>query len=376
VKLIHISNKIKMLVNYLAIYGFSVVIFICTLELCARIDDAVKYGAPFFGTYTNERLRNRDDDGLPFNIPNSRYEKWKNNSYGFRGPDFPINKPHGTFRIVCLGTSETYGMFESPDNEWPAQLQKIKVGSKYQVINASVVGLSLAQIDSYIFKYVKPLKPDMIILVINPISYVTTKLRSSNYNYTVKSSKGGEAIHSYNFIDYFRIFPKTKELIKQSLTYNFPFFMKSYLLENTKYQINQAETIRLKGVKPINSVPEFIIKSYKYDLNKLIININKYNADVVITSYPSLMDRDNLEKYPDIFLDNRKFAVELSLFGMVDVFDKLNKINQAVASMHRIDYVDLASVLPKSTKYFADNVHYTDDGAKVVAECISKAVAR
>jgi hypothetical protein len=40
-----------------------VLAFILTIEICARIDDAIRFRAPFWETYTADRLRTIDKDG-------------------------------------------------------------------------------------------------------------------------------------------------------------------------------------------------------------------------------------------------------------------------------------------------------------------------
>jgi hypothetical protein len=41
--------------------------------------------------------------------PNAQYLKWKLNSLGFRGPELDP----GATRILCVGSSETFGQYES-----------------------------------------------------------------------------------------------------------------------------------------------------------------------------------------------------------------------------------------------------------------------
>ena len=65
----------------------SIVLFVITIELSSRIDDWIQYDAPLFGTYNEDRLRTEDDEAITCNVPNISYEKWSNNSLGFRGPE-------------------------------------------------------------------------------------------------------------------------------------------------------------------------------------------------------------------------------------------------------------------------------------------------
>ena len=138
------------------------IVFLLTIELCARFDDALKYDAPFWKGYTSESLKSSDSEGISRNIPNARFQKWQNNGDGFRGPEITPIKAPGTTRIICLGASESYGLYESPGKEWPAQL-RTSLPKKYEVINVSVVGLGLSSYEAYLKKYVLKLEPDLII---------------------------------------------------------------------------------------------------------------------------------------------------------------------------------------------------------------------
>ena len=91
-----------------------VVIIIFVLELCARTDDALTFGAPFWGTYNDQVLYTIDQIGK-WGKPGARYERWQLNSLGYRGPELSL----GTIRIVCFGASETFGLYEDPNEEYP-----------------------------------------------------------------------------------------------------------------------------------------------------------------------------------------------------------------------------------------------------------------
>ncbi len=67
-------------------------------------------------------LFEEDSDGIHHNIPNAKYEKWEINSLGFRGKEIDLEKKEGQIRIACFGVSETFGVYESKDKEWPSQL--------------------------------------------------------------------------------------------------------------------------------------------------------------------------------------------------------------------------------------------------------------
>lgn len=94
-------------------------LFLVSLEFCARMDDVLIWKAPFWSRYSNELLTMRDALGGHRGHPNARFEKWQMNSFGFRGPEFEEKKPAGVIRIMAVGASETFGLYEKAGGEYP-----------------------------------------------------------------------------------------------------------------------------------------------------------------------------------------------------------------------------------------------------------------
>ncbi|MBJ19096.1 MAG: hypothetical protein CL933_06680 [Deltaproteobacteria bacterium] len=91
------------------------------------------------------------------------------NSLGFRGPEVKTPKPAGTFRIVCLGGSSTYGHGPSSDETtWPARLQSrlraARPDRSVEVVNAGCRGYSTFEsLGNYAFR-ASDLEPDLVLI--------------------------------------------------------------------------------------------------------------------------------------------------------------------------------------------------------------------
>ena len=203
-------------------YFFLIVIFLLTIELCTRIDDKIRYDAPFSGEYSSDRLRTVDNIGIPINVPNSRFEKWENNTFGFRGPEITLEKPRGVIRCVCMGTSETYGLYEGSGREWPSRLNEMlgREGN-YQVINSSIVGLRMDNYKEYLDAHVLKLKPDIVIIMVNPFMYFAGIARKAGQDHIRQEQKtamkSGSSVKDTFFVSrsYAKLIQTTKKRLKK-----------------------------------------------------------------------------------------------------------------------------------------------------------------
>ena len=354
----------------LARFALAFVVFFISMELCARIDDKIKYQAPLLGEYSPDRLREKDQDGIRHNIPNSRFERWEINKFGFRGEAFAVEKPAGVKRVVCMGTSESFGLYEGAGKEWPSQLaEMLSDKGKYQVINASVVGLPLKQFAPYMEKYVVRFQPDVVILYVNPYFYAQEKLAQKNGGDLEKTEpqrrKVAQARPPEKFSMKPRVANKMKLALKEVLP---PSVVKKYQFWSLSREISAIESEELKGKEPVDIVPERVLQLFKEDLIPLVSLLTNRNIQVVLSSYPVLISCENLEKHQEIFLDNRRFSIMLSLKGMIGVPKQFNLQIESVARELGTVFVDNAEGVPKKIEFFGDNVHYTNKGAREVAK--------
>lgn len=343
-----------------------VTIFCMTIEFCTRIEQVFKFDAPFWGEYSSSGLKSRGQ-----NIPNARFEKWKNNSLGFRGPEITLNKQIGKCRVVCMGASETYGLYESANNEWPEQLRKL-LPERYEVVNASVVGLPLNEYTSYMNKNVFPLAPDVVVLVVNPLFMIAkdiTEKKEPDNSKSVQNLSIQESLKPT-----FRSLTKIKQVLKQSAANNSPTLLQWYQIWNLSNQIKKLEAKKPKNWMPFDTAPEDNLLKFRNDLEHVIEAVLSKNARVIICTYPYLISDETIKKYPEIMLDYRRFAINLTLNGIKDAFRKGNELISDTSREKNIILADIALKMPKNLEYFGDNVHYSDKGARLFAAEVASLV--
>src|SRR5687768_9139130 len=98
-------------------------LFVGVFELACRVEDWVRYRTPIDSPFTSQTdLVMHGPDGA-HGRPNARYQKWVMNGLGMRGPAATVERAPGVARVVTVGASETFGLYESPGREYPRQLE-------------------------------------------------------------------------------------------------------------------------------------------------------------------------------------------------------------------------------------------------------------
>ena len=87
------------------------------------------------------------------------------NPQGFRGPTIDVDKRPGTYRIIAIGDSNTFGWDVDEGVNWPSQLQALFAASNpgTEVINAGVWGYTSFQ-GRQRFKEMLAFHPDMVVV--------------------------------------------------------------------------------------------------------------------------------------------------------------------------------------------------------------------
>ncbi len=88
------------------------------------------------------------------------------NLYGFRGPDFVIEKAPGTRRVIFLGDSFTEGFGVADDATIPVAFQRELGNEKLEVLNLGIGAIGLRTISALASIAIPLLEPDYVVLVV------------------------------------------------------------------------------------------------------------------------------------------------------------------------------------------------------------------
>lgn len=354
-----------------------VLTFLTTAEIFVRVDDALTWGAPLTGAYTNEQLLVQDSLGFR-GRPGFRYQKWRMNNAGFRGPDIGPTPAPGVERIAILGASETFGLYESEGSEYPARMQTLldsMAPGRFEVINAALPGMSLSSAVGYFQRAVLPLQPRMLLVYPSPSFYL--EVRPLPLEYTPPRLRGPVPLNIGPWTvpgDFFepRLGAKAREVLKELTPTVVVTAVRSWRLERQRASHDPGWVW--------HTVPADRMAIMRQHFEKLVTAVQATGVQVVLVTHTNRFigaPTDTLGP------DRRHLVNVMSVYwpqstpGVLVAIDSVaNGIMRQVAEERGARVLEVQGRIPPTPSYFADYVHFTDTGADSVARILATGVLR
>lgn len=328
---------------------FCVVIIVSVLEICARLDDVLSYRAPFWGAYNDQSLYTFDKIGK-WGKPGARYERWQLNSLGYRGPEL---RP-GTERIVCFGASETFGLYEAPNEEYPRQLErdlnKLAGRPAFQVVNAAYPGETLTTAILRVPEIVSQVHPSYALIYPALANYIAIAPRSAH------PARPQSSVTLSDRVFELRIADRVRNLLKNVL----PRVVQTKLRQ---LQI-ERETAHISVMK---TLPEENVERFREDLTALIDTLRDHQVEPVLVTHATVFGSTLTPRDRYLLTAWRKFYPMLKEEGFIDMEKRLNVVMRETAVCKKLILIDAANEIPKRPEYFGDFAHFTTSGAEVMA---------
>ncbi len=328
------------------------ILFFVILEIAARTDDYINWDAPFFSNYAHENLSVLDQYGW-HNRPNTQFQKWHVNSYGFRGDEVSIEPADSVIRIICVGASATFGLFETENMEYPAQMQAMldaEHPGKYEIINAACPGMSPIRIAYYYNHWLNQFKPDIITYYPASDFYLNDFPPSMEVRTSDEPTQPSTAP---------RLMGKMRIALKGFIPYSWQSKYKQYKMQ--KYiDSKPADWIW-------NSPPQERLDLYREHLTYFVNEIQNGGAKVILSTKANSIsnemnatDRFNVTNW-------RSYHARATEDCLLEMDNVAAEIIKELGQELSIPVADIAPNIPKSSEYFADSGHFTDKGATIAA---------
>lgn len=328
------------------------VICLVSGELVARFDDWTFDDIPFLANPDREHdLLLRDADCLR-GRPGGKFKKYHLNDFGFRGPPMTMEKSPHVKRVLVLGASESFGLYESQGHEYPELLRQTlhKEGDNVEVVNAAVAGMTLPTLTDYWTHWVKRFGPDVVLIYPSPQFYLDNEPPKAVTPKPESETRRAAPFHS-RLYERFRDTAKQSDMIKSLRVH--------YLLAK--------ETAGKDAAWFFRDVPADRLKQFRDDLEKLAVAVQASGATPVLVTHafksPSPPEEQDLK-----LLNAFRIFFPRAEPAVMPAFDEAAR--QATIELgreHGWPVIDAAGELNGKRELFADPVHFNDKGAKALA---------
>lgn len=334
--------------NRLLNFASWLLIAIVTSEVCARVEDNVRYGAPLLANYSFDSIYAYDSLGK-HGKPNSGYLQWHLNEAGYRGPALRRD----TYRIMAIGSSETFGLYESESMEWPRQLEQMlnadDPSGRVEVVNTALPGMTIRAALDRLPQTLARLHPDAVAIYPSYANYIG-KVRSARTRLNVPKE-----------MPELRILGRLDNLSKRTLP-------------DSVQDALRAVQVRLsaKHLRVNDRIPQASVDLFESDLDQLVTELQRRNIEVVLATHATRFGEAARPEDKPFLISWRKSYPELREDGFLDMEQRMTAAVQRIAQRHNIDVVDAAHRVAPGAENFAEFVHFTDHGATALASLFAE----
>jgi hypothetical protein len=328
---------------------------IVAAELAARIDDRVERGIPLLATpsYESELLIRKD--GMWQGRPHGRYKKWQLNAFGFRSPEITLAKRPGCPRVMILGASEMFGLYESRGRDFAAALlAQLNSQRCYEVINAAMPGLGLTSARSYWDVKLAAFRPDVVLLYPTP---------SWNFEDPAAAHRPAAAERK----------PENQPQAAQAAPVRFKsrlidrlreFVHTPAVIDDWRIRRAVAATVRAHPAGWVQQEPPAAdLAAFQTQLLALVTDIQASGTRLILMTHARRTTPGTLAQHPHEALWMSSGAPYITPAAQLAFEALANDYIRTLASTRRIPLLDLDRLLTGCLECFADGAHFTDQGA-------------
>jgi lysophospholipase L1-like esterase len=295
---------------------------------------------------------------------------YSRNQLGFRG-ELPPRNLDKTLSILTVGGSTTECIYISDGKTW-SDIVASKLKREFAPLwlnNAGLDGHSTFGHQVLLEDYLIKLKPKVILFLVGANDQCLTDygpLDKKIFKNPGTPSRGSliNTLAQYSYVMNYAInFEKYSKAVKFGLAHS--------NIDFTKLKSIEVDHNRLNSILEENRSQ--YLKPYAQRLQKLIDETREHGIEPVMITQPMIYG--NVVD-PVSGADLRRADVG-GINGETswEVLELYNEVLKQVASKNQVLLIDLATAMPKSSRYFYDTFHFTNEGCQLVAEIIFQKLA-
>lgn len=286
------------------------------------------------------------------------------NGLGFRGPELPDDISEIP-SIICVGGSTTECYYLSDGEDWPAQLMQYLAQDipNVWINNAGLDGHSTWGHQLLLEQYILKIKPEYVLILagINDvgredIGFYDQKQRQETpaqiqgvKDFIKKKSK------LYNTIQTIRMGLKA---IQKGVGHSDLELSSLNRIKNDTSEIDSAVHSHQR-----------LIENYKLRMAQIIKTCKTNGITPILITQPMLWG-DTTDPKTGIYLGDIEITSESNSLMRWKILEAYNQGLISLGQEQRVEVIDLGNLLEKSSVYFYDEIHFTSEGSKAVAQII------
>ncbi|MBA2291517.1 MAG: hypothetical protein H0W15_03565 [Gemmatimonadales bacterium] len=331
------------------------------IEVTVRIEDWLRWRTPLLSSASSVADLAVTDETGRHPMPHSAYGKWKINSLGTRGPEPEPERSEA--RVLVLGASETFGLYEAPDHEYPRQLADSlhASGCEVDVLNAGFVGMSLPTVEQDLRLRLARLNPDVVVYYPTPPQYLDEALPR---RFPIDASPPMTKARAWW---YPRFAARARTQLKQML----PAAIADWIRAR---DIRQARASH-DDQWVFDAVPSDRLQAFEMDLRVLVGTIHAVGSKaVLVTHVHRFLGQDRDER---VLRSWERFYPRATGATILAFEEEAAEAVRRVAADSGLALADpwAAFARAESSEVFADFSHFTDLGASLMASELRHAAA-
>jgi hypothetical protein len=334
-------------------------VMLISAEATARIDDRIRLGVPI-GAVPDEQYDLTITDSLGRRgRPYGQYKRWHLNRFGFRNARMDSTPPPGCTRIMVLGASESFGLYESAGKEYPAQLEDaLSRYGCYEVVNAAVAGLTLPAITQLWNNWGSRFGASVVLVYPSPGFYL------ANYPpaYHKRPALGQPAAPP-------RWRPRILDRAMDA--FEVPAPIQRWRVART------LATVEANHPREwfFGTLPKERLHRFSQDLDSLVTAIRAHHAEPVLITHAMRFTNPPRPEDGALLDAWRQFTPRATTSTLLAFEAAAAGAVRELGARRDVQVIDAARVMNGQSAWFADFVHFTDSGATVMATLIADRLA-
>ena len=299
------------------------------------------------------------------------------NSLGFRGKDPPADfTEHLT--VITVGGSTTECFYLSDDRTWPARLEVMLAENipRVWINNAGLDGHSTHGHLHLLDQYITSLRPQIVLFLIGlndignqgPLAFDKQLERTSEQGRNIVEKSYFFVLQNSAVLSLLDNFRRYRKAARAGLVHRNVSHHQLILDASNTPEMSDDEWSQLRDQHRTEYLPR-----YEQRVRQLVETCRSHNITAVLVTQPALYG-PALDDVTQVDL-GRVNVNGMSGHTRWKLLELYNDVTRKVASEQELLLIDLAVKMPKSSRYYYDYHHFTNDGADVVADLIHAELA-